>query len=142
MAKLKNTDENSVKKIVKKWFDDRGAFSYAPQQGGMGRSGIPDRVGCIPMVVTQEMVGQKIGVFVAIEAKAPGRRGQKFAGVSELQKECLLDINDARGIAYVVDSSVDLLMTELMMAHIQNKVDGLGYIEVTKLLEKRIKHNG
>lgn len=101
-------DENDVKKLLHQWFKDREGWSYAPVQSGMGVHGIPDRVGCIPVTITPDMVGQTVGLFVGIEAKAPGRRGQKDAGCSPLQVTQLTGIVDAAGLGYVVDGPSDL----------------------------------
>src|SRR5574341_898065 len=109
MTRLKfSTSENDVKALVKKWYDARLAWSYAPIQTGMGEHGIPDRVGCLPIVVTQEMVGKKIGLFVAVEAKKPGRRGERNAGANAVQCTRLRDIVKVNGIAALVDGTHDL----------------------------------
>lgn len=107
MVKKVITTENDVKKLVKKVFDDAGAWSYAPIQTGMGAHGIPDRVGCVPVTITPEMVGQTFGLFVAVEAKRPGRRGEKNAGATGAQMQNLRDIIDAGGIAVLADGSDD-----------------------------------
>jgi len=99
--------ENDVKKIVKKVFDAALAWSYAPIQNGMGVHGIPDRVGCVPVRITSEMVGCVVGLFVAVEAKKPGRRGEKNAGATGLQLDNLRDIVDAGGIAMLADGEDD-----------------------------------
>lgn len=109
MTRLKmGTTENDVKKLVKAWYDARDAWSYAPIQRGMGEHGIPDRIGCVPIVVTQEMVGETIGLFVAVEAKKPGRRGERTGGLEPLQLIQLRGILDAKGIGALVDGTHDL----------------------------------
>lgn len=108
MVKKVITTENDVKKLVKKVFDDVLAWSYAPIQTGMGAHGIPDRVGCVPVRITQEMVGSVVGLFVAVEAKRPGRRGEKNAGATGQQIDQLRGIIDAGGIAMLVDGDVDV----------------------------------
>jgi len=100
--------ENQVKALVKDWYDLAGAWSYAPIQTGMGAHGIPDRIGCVPIVVTQTMVGKTIGLFVAIESKRPGRRGEKNRGLSPHQKNNLAVINLAGGLAICCDGEADL----------------------------------
>lgn len=107
MSKFKQTEED-VKKLVKEWYAARQAWSYAPIQTGMGVHGIPDRIGCVPIVVTQEMVGVTVGLFVAVEAKKPGRRGEKNTGASPAQVAQLHAITDAHGIAALVDGTNDL----------------------------------
>jgi ribosomal protein S19 len=107
--------ENDVKKLVKKWYDVRGAWSYAPIQRGMGEHGIPDRVGCVPVTITPEMVGMTIGVFVGVEAKKPGRRGEENAGAVPSQVGQLRGINDAQGVGALVDGTHDLDVLEAIM---------------------------
>ena len=69
---------------------------YMPVQGPEGEHGIPDHVGCVPVTITPEMVGRRIGLFVAIEAKADD------GTVSALQQVKIKAINDAQGQAHVV----------------------------------------
>ena len=100
--------ENHVKALVKDWFDARGAWSYAPIQTGMGVHGIPDRVGVVPIIITPEMVGKRIGLFVGIESKRPGRRTEQDRGLSKHQKMVMDAINAADGVAIVCDGQEDL----------------------------------
>lgn len=106
MKQLKT--ENDVKAIVKKWFDDRCAWSYAPVQNGLGVHGIHDRIGCVPITITQGMVGKKIGMFVSVEAKKPGRRGEPDRGMSKHQGLVMDAIYEAYGRSIVCDGYEDL----------------------------------
>ena len=110
--------ENDVKTLVKDWYDLAGAWSYAPIQSGLGAHGIPDRIGCVPVVVTQAMVGKHLGLFVAVEAKRPGRRGEKDRGLSPLQKNNLAVINLAGGLAICCDGVDDLQLLELRICEL------------------------
>ncbi|MGN0262698.1 MAG: VRR-NUC domain-containing protein [Eggerthellaceae bacterium] len=98
------TPEGKVKQQIKEELKRRGCWYFMPVSNGMGRHGIPDLIACYPTTITQDMVGQKIGVFVGIEAKAPG----KLKNVSELQKRNIAEINEAGGVAFAADSIVDL----------------------------------
>jgi len=89
-------DENWVKKRIKAYLDKIGAYSFPTQNTGMGVSGIPDRIAVLN------------GLFIAIEAKRPGRRGQADRGCSALQVKSLLAIANKDGFAWVVDSDEDL----------------------------------
>lgn len=94
------TPESPVKRATKRAYDELGAWSYAPVQNGMGVVGIPDRIGCVPVTITPEMVGKQIGVFVAIECKAPG----KLRTVTANQQRNLDGIRDAKGVALALDT--------------------------------------
>jgi len=105
---MKLETENDVKKLVKRWFDQHAAWSFAPVSRGMGAHGIPDRLGCVPIVVTPEMVGKTIGVFAAVESKRPGRRGEKNRGCNGMQVIQIGDIEAAHGAVVVCDGQEDL----------------------------------
>lgn len=81
------TPEGKVKDAVKKELKKRGIWYYMPVQNGMGVAGIPDIVGCWN------------GWFVGIECKAPG----KLTNLSVNQKRRLQEIEDAKGLALVID---------------------------------------
>lgn len=105
------TPESKVKEFVHRWFKKLRGWSYAPVQNGMGVVGVPDRVGCVPIVITQEMVGKTVGVFVAVECKAPGKKSTVTAN----QQKQLDGIRAAGGIALVVDNEADLVNPELTL---------------------------
>lgn len=141
MARLKLAEsEDDVKKLVFKWFKDRDGWSFAPVSRGMGVHGIPDRVGCVPIIITQEMVGETIGLFVGIEAKKPGRRGEQNAGCSGLQTAQLFSIAEAGGIAYVVDSESDLGFLTGSIWNIKHVAEWI-FCRVNDL-KRRLGHNG
>ena len=104
----KLTTENHVKALVKDWYESVSAWHYAPIQNGMGVHGIPDRIGCVPVVVTPEMVGRTIGLFVAVECKKPGRRGERARGLSPAQALQQEGILRAHGHHAVCDGDEDL----------------------------------
>ena len=99
--------ENDVKALVKRAFDQASAWSYAPIQTGMGVHGIPDRIACVPVTITPELVGSTVGLFVAVEAKRPGRRGEKRGGASPAQVDIMREIIDAGGVAMMADGKPD-----------------------------------
>lgn len=100
--------ENDVKALVKDWYDSLGAWSYAPIQNGLGVHGIHDRIGCVPITITPDMVGKRIGVFVSVESKKPGRRGEPRGGMSVHQNNHLIDIRAAGGFAICCDGKEDI----------------------------------
>lgn len=93
---MARTPEGKVKDDIKKWLRDRGIWFYMPVQNGMGVTGIPDFVCCMA------------GKFVAIEAKAPGKR----ANTSANQDHQIAAIHKAGGAAIVVDDVAQLDVLE------------------------------
>ena len=91
------------KKIIKPWLDKIGAWSFMHVPRGMGIAGVPDYVACVPIVITQEMVGKKVGLFVAPEAKAP----HKKHNASESQKKQMAAIDEVGGVTGVISSEFD-----------------------------------
>lgn len=87
---MASTPEGRVKNAVKKWLKEHGVYYYMPMQNGMGRSGIPDFICCVPWLN---------GRMLAIETKAPGKRDSTTAN----QDREIRDINIAGGVAVVID---------------------------------------
>lgn len=79
-----------------------------PVQTGYGESGIPDFIGCVPTLITPDMVGKTVGLFVAVETKKPGRRNEKDRGCTVNQRDNLIGIVAAGGIGIVCDSQEDM----------------------------------
>jgi len=100
--------EGDVKEMARDWFLDRDGWSYAPVQNGLGVHGIHDRVGVVPVLITPDMVGRKIGAFVSIECKAPGRRGEPRRGLRMHQLLVGEKIREAYGLTVVCDGQEDL----------------------------------
>ena len=105
---MAKSPEGKVKDIVRKTLKKFGVWLFAPVSNGMGVHGIPDYVCCVPVVITQDMVGKRLGVFVGIETKAPGRRNQADRGLSTLQCLQRKMITEAGGCYFVVDGVEDL----------------------------------
>ena len=81
------TPEGKVKADIKKYLAEVGAWYCMPATGGYGKSGVPDFLVCWK------------GKFVGIEAKSPGKQ----KNTSSMQKQQLLEITDAGGIALVCE---------------------------------------
>ena len=98
---MADTPEGRVKKNIKKWMSNRfpDAFGYMPVPTGFGEKGIPDHIYCVPVKITQAMVGDTVGLFVGIEAKTV--KGK----VSPSQAIKALEIRDASGLIYTVYGS-------------------------------------
>ena len=84
---MADTPEGKVKAGIKKLLKARGIWFYMPVQNGMGVVGIPDFICCWS------------GRFLAIEAKAPGKRGN----VSANQEARIAEIAQAAGLTLVAD---------------------------------------
>jgi hypothetical protein len=72
--------------------------------------GSSDLIGWKSITVSQEMIGKKVAVFVAIEIKKPGAKSNKFH--LEDQKDFVDDVLASGGIAGFADSlnkSLELL---------------------------------
>lgn len=79
--------------------DDRGRWV----KYGVGNPGGSDLIGFKQTVITPDMVGQKVAIFVAIEVKtATGR-------VTEAQQNFIDQVNKAGGIAGIVRSKEDAI---------------------------------
>lgn len=91
---MAKTPEGVVKDAIKKFLKERGAWYFLPVSNGMGQVGIPDFIICYK------------GVFVAIEAKAPGKKANTTAN----QDRVIDEIRSADGFAWVVDNPADMSM--------------------------------
>lgn len=111
--------ENHVKELVRDWFNAKDAWHYAPIQNGLGAHGIHDRIGCVPIVITPQMVGKTVGLFVSIEAKRPGHRKEKHRGMSARQLDNAMAILDAGGLAACCDGAEDLNLLDIDIATLQ-----------------------
>lgn len=86
------TPEHKVKQKIKDWLNAHGAYWYMVVPAGYSRAGVPDFIVCLPS-------HGGVGIFVGIEAKAPGKR----SNTSPHQKRELSWIQRAGGISLVVD---------------------------------------
>ena len=106
------TTEAHVKDMVRQWCDAQGAFHFAVVQNGMGVHGIHDRLAVLPLTVTPAMVGKKIGLFVSVEAKRPGRRNEPDRGMSKHQVLFWEGVTKAGGLSVCCDGYEDLQRLE------------------------------
>jgi hypothetical protein len=99
------TPEGTVKKGVKNVLNKYNVWYFMPVQNGMGVVGVPDIIACLPMTVTQAMVGKRVGLFVGIETKAPGKENT----LTPNQKRQLNGIRNSGGFALVLTDPTQLL---------------------------------
>lgn len=69
---LEKKVKEAINKLVKKIWPRH--WRFMPVQTGLGKSGVPDHIFCVPVVITQEMVGKTYGMFIGEEAKRFGKR--------------------------------------------------------------------
>jgi hypothetical protein len=110
--------EKKVKDAIKKRMlaQHPGTWSYMPVQTGFGQHGIPDHIFCVPITITEEMVGAELGAFVAIEAKTETGKLSRFQTIQ------LQAIEAAGGIAEVVYGIGDSL--ERALTRIKEDIKG------------------
>lgn len=89
------TPEGFEKSQIKKYLDSLGVWHFSPYMKGFGKTGVPDIIACVPVTITQDMVGQTVGMFAGIEVKREG--GKPTAN----QIRCMAQIEDAYGKAFV-----------------------------------------
>lgn len=105
--------EGAINKAIIQAARLRGATLYRNRRGmlplpnggmlpfGLGPAGYPDNVGYLPITITPGMVGRKVAIFCAIEAKTD-------TGVlAEHQARVIEELRDAGAIAGVATSATD-----------------------------------
>jgi hypothetical protein len=91
--------EAKIQTKVLKWLASQGAYNAKIIKAS--KSGVPDIVACVPLVITKDMVGKTLGVFAGLEVKSA-------VGVAtDLQKYHLESISRAGGLGGVVRSVDD-----------------------------------
>ena len=94
---MKRGPEAKVKDAIKAYLASIGAYQFWPVQTGLGAATV-DCLACVPITITPDMVGKKIGAFVAIETKRPDTRPEP----TPRQKFVLRQVTDAYGRVSVV----------------------------------------
>lgn len=111
------TPEKKVKDKIKSWYKKNipDAWVYMPVPMGFGQHGIPDFIICSPKVITQDMVGKTVGIFVGIEAKAI--KGK----LSKHQVLQLAAIKEASGISFELKAKPEDVhaMLDAIRSHIE-----------------------
>lgn len=97
-------DEDAIKRGVKKILAEEApeAWYYMPVQSAYGTHGIPDFVACVPVTITREMVGQRLGLFVTVETKAGDNK------LSPNQETINREIAEAGGLRHITTGRMGL----------------------------------
>lgn len=107
--------ESNIQQDVRLALSQSGVVSFRNNSGayedergrwvryGVGQPGGSDLIGWRQIVVTPDMVGKSLAVFVAVEVKTPTGKA------TEAQMNFLDQVNKAGGIAGIVRSKEDAL---------------------------------
>jgi hypothetical protein len=96
------TPEGKVKAHVKLVLRMLKAYWHMPVQNGMGSPSLDFHV-CLPIVITQDMVGTRVGLYVGIETKALGKH------LTPRQKMTSQEIVSAGGKVFMIDGDTSKL---------------------------------
>jgi hypothetical protein len=94
------TPEGYVKRDIKIWLKEQGAYVFSPVQMGMGSR-------------TLDLLVCWKGAFLAIEVKRPGKVATRLQAIT------ICDIQDAGGYSFCVDS-MEVFLRE--MSYIQQQL--------------------
>jgi hypothetical protein len=72
---------------------------------GFGVGGVPDHLACVPVTITQEMVGKQYGMFIGVEAKTITG---KLRGLQRIQIAKIVAADGFCTVTYGVDGVEDL----------------------------------
>lgn len=100
-------EEKFTKKDVRLYLNALGAYVFMPVQMGMGATTL-DFLTCVPVTITPEMVGKRIGVFMSVETKA---RGKSATARQKLIGQAMRDAGAIVVLAYEA-SDVQKALTE------------------------------
>lgn len=89
---MADTPEGKVKKGIKKVLTNHGIWFFMPAANGFGKVGIPDFICCAG------------GRFLAIEAKAPGKKAETTPN----QDARIAEILAHKGVAIIIDDPDEL----------------------------------
>ena len=95
---LEKKVKEAVKAVLKSW----GCYQFWPVQSGIGAHTV-DCLTCIPVRITEDMVGTTLGVFVAIETKRT-----KIDKPTGAQGEVLRQVSKAGGGAALIHTVHDM----------------------------------
>ena len=98
--------EAKVQTKIKEKLESFGAWCFKAMKSSKG--GTSDLIACLPITITKDMVGKKVGLFVAIEVKDLG----KISTTKGIQHYQIKKVKQAGGVGLVADN-LGKVMTEL-----------------------------
>ena len=108
---LEKKVKEAVKAVLKGW----GCYQFWPVQSGIGAHTV-DCLACIPVRITEEMVGTVLGVFVAIETKRT-----KVDKPTGAQGEVLKQVSRAGGGAALIHTVHDMEIEDGLIRAIEER---------------------
>lgn len=120
-------EKTVVKKIKDMLEKDFPGFYFKSHGSGYQKTGIPDILGCHK------------GIFIGIEVKTPKTKNN----VSELQKKCIRDINQAGGIAFVAwdENDVKTILTKEIKEY-EERISKRGNVKRTGKIKSKESNTG
>ena len=103
MAQPEAKTKAAIKKAINELWPVNFQLMAVP--AGFGTNGIPDHLACVPVKVTQEMVGKTYGMFIAVEAKT---ETGKTKGIQHVRIAEIIKADGFCQIVYGVDQTVSL----------------------------------
>ena len=111
-----STTEKNIQNEIRLHLSKRGALNLRYQVGlfytmdgrkmKIGEDGVSDLIACVPVVITPEMVGKRIGVFTAIETNKINDSTSKER--KESQGKFIARVQALGGIATIARSTQDV----------------------------------
>lgn len=99
---MATTPEGKVKQKLKLLLKLLKAYWHMPVQNGMGSPSLDFHV-CLPIVITPSLIGKRVGLYVGIETKAPGKV------MTPRQQETAKAIVEAGGKVFLIDGDTQEL---------------------------------
>lgn len=113
---MKQQNETQLTKVVRKYLFGLGIWNFKHWSGPFSRKGVSDLLCVKPVMITEDMVGQTLGVFTAIEMKTPGwkapNKGTKAYKHYKEQKDFIKEVTDSHGYGFFANS-VDQVIDRL-----------------------------
>lgn len=118
---LEKKVKEAVKAVLKGW----GCYQFWPiKTSSMGATTV-DCLACIPVMITKEMVGTTLGVFVAIETKRT-----KINEPTKPQEHILKQVMEAGGGAALIHTVNDMEIEDGLTKAIIEREDAKSWVTI------------